>query len=140
MQGVSWSDPVKMGEFTLRNRVVMESMTRNRNDWDTGIANDLVVEYYTQRASAGLICSEKAAICQRANSYPGTARLYLQEHAEGWKKVTQAVHERGGIIFVQLSHDGRKNHSKRTGGLEPWAPSAITFPGKIKVEGEMVDY
>ena len=138
MGGTSWSDTVKMGEYTLRNRVVMESMTRCRCGKE-GVPNDLVATYYAQRASAGLICSEVTAISPRANSYPGTACLYNQDHVAGWKKVTKAVHDKGGLIFVQLYHAGRQNHSQKTGGLEPWAPSPIALRGKIKELGD-IDY
>ena len=136
MGGANWSDPVKMGEYTLKNRVVMESMTRMRCGKE-GIPNDLVAWYYEQRAGAGLICSEVTAISARANSYPGTACLYNDAHVEGWKKVAKAVHNKGGLIFVQLYHAGRQNHSKKTGGLEPWGPSPIAIRGEIKELGNI---
>lgn len=75
--------------------------------------------------------TEATAISQRGNGLPGQACLYKKEHAEGWKKVIERVHKKGSIIFLQASHAGRVTHPKFTGGLEPWAPSAVQNREKI---------
>lgn len=90
-----------------------------------------MAEYYQQRAGAGLLLTEATAVSQRGNGNAGQACLYKREHVKGWKKVIEKVHQKGAIIFLQVFHAGRVTHPKFTGGLEPWAPSAIQNREKI---------
>lgn len=116
--------PIKLGDLTLPNKAVMASMSRLRADPVIGAPNDLHVEYYAQRASAGLILSEGILISKGATGYLGAGNLYTQEHIDGWKKVTDAVHEKGGRIFAQLAHMGRASHQEYS-GEQPLAPSPL---------------
>src|SRR5471030_1398559 len=115
----------KLGPLELKNRIVMAPMTRNR----AGKGNEptaLNAIYYEQRASAGLIITEASQISAQGLGYPGTPGIYSDEQVAGWKLVTEAVHKRGGKIFLQLWHVGRISHpSLQPGGILPVAPSAI---------------
>jgi N-ethylmaleimide reductase len=102
----------------------MCALTRVRCEYD-GIPTDLVAEYYGQRAGAGLILTESAAISQRGLGFPGQGNIYNKEQAQGWKKVIDAVHQKRAKIFVQIFHAGRVTHPTFNGGLETWAPSAV---------------
>jgi N-ethylmaleimide reductase len=94
----------------LKNRIVMAPLTRSR-EGESRIPNTLMAEYYTQRASAGLIIAEATSISEQGLGWLNTPGIYSQEHVEGWKIVTKAVHEAGGKIFLQLWHCGRASHS-----------------------------
>ncbi|MCX2743944.1 alkene reductase [Mangrovivirga sp. M17] len=111
--------------LTLSNRVVMAPMTRSRADNEGNIPTDLIAEYYKQRASAGLIISEGSPISPKAVGYINVPGIYTQRQVEGWKKITEAVHERKGKIFLQLWHVGRISHPDFHNGDLPLAPSAI---------------
>jgi len=100
------------GELTLANRIAMAPLTRCRCDHRDAVPTDLVVEYYRQRAGAGLIISEGVPVSDRARGYLGTAALWNDAQATGWHKVTEAVHAAGGRIFAQLWHCGRVAHSR----------------------------
>jgi len=102
--------------MNLPNRVVVAAMTRTRCDPKTGVPNDLLVEYYSARASAGLILTECAAICPEANAFPGSGCLYNDEQAAGWKRVVDAVHAKRGRIHLQAFHAGRAAHPDHIGG------------------------
>jgi N-ethylmaleimide reductase len=117
---------LKMGDLTLRNRVIMAPLTRMRSKQPGNIPYDLNAQYYAQRASAGLIISEATQISQQGQGYPATPGIHSPEQVEGWKKVTQAVHAKDGKIFLQLWHVGRVSHSSHqpNGGL-PVSASAI---------------
>jgi N-ethylmaleimide reductase len=121
--------PLQMGPYTLTNRLVMAPLTRNR----AGAGNApqaMNVEYYRQRASAGLIVSEGAQISPSAVGYPATPGIHSAEQIAGWKQVTEAVHSRNGRIFLQLWHCGRVSHPSLLPGSElPVAPSAIRPEG-----------
>ena len=132
------SEPLKLGSLTLKNRVVMAAMTRMRTDPKDGIPNDLLVEYYSQRAGAGLILTECASVSKRGEGFPGAGNIYTKEQAEGWSRVVKAVHEKGSVIFIQIFHAGRSSHPFITGGLDLWAPSAVAIPGRIP--GQQIDY
>jgi N-ethylmaleimide reductase len=122
-------EPTTVGQISLSNRVAMAPLTRNRSPG--AIPNDLNVEYYRQRAGAGLIVSEGTAISHQGQGYADVPGLYLPEAIEGWKKVTAAVHAAGGKIVTQLWHVGRISHtSLQPDGGKPVAPSAI--PAKSK--------
>lgn len=117
--------PIQLGALHLKNRVIMAPMTRNRANNEGNVPTDLHAEYYKQRASAGLIISEGAQVSKRAVGYINTPGIHNDEQVKGWKKVTQAVHEEGGLMFIQLWHVGRISHPDFHDGEKPWAPSAI---------------
>lgn len=115
----------QMGNLTLKNRVIMAPMTRSRANNTDHKPTEMHVEYYTQRAGAGLIITEGSQVSQRAVGYINTPGIYSLEQAQGWKKVTEAVHKEGGLIFIQLWHVGRISHPDFHNGELPLAPSAI---------------
>ena len=120
---------LKIGDLELPNRIVMPPLTRMRANKDFA-ANDMMAEYYAQRADAGLIIAEASQISQQAQGYPTTPAIYNQEHIDGWKKVTNAVHQNNGRIFLQLWHVGRISHSAfQVNNSLPVAPSAIPAIG-----------
>jgi N-ethylmaleimide reductase len=128
--------PVQIGPITLKHRVVMPPMSRLRAQWPTGIPSDLQLEYYSQRASdGGLILTEATAISTSGRGYRGAPALYSDEQVTGWKRITNAVHAKGGYIFTQLWHAGRTTHIAITGekpvtaSVDPtyWANPAFTF-------------
>nr|WP_145549707.1 alkene reductase [Variovorax boronicumulans] len=117
-------EPTHAGNLALANRIVMAPLTRNRSP--RAIPGPLAVEYYRQRASAGLIVSEGTAISQQGQGYADVPGLYAPEQLEGWRKVTAAVHAAGGKIVTQLWHVGRVSHTElQADGQAPVAPSAI---------------
>lgn len=133
-------EPFQLGDITLANRLVMAPLTRSRAE--TGnVPGPLTVEYYAQRASMGLIIAEATQVSATAQGYPSTPGLHTAEQVAGWKKVTEAVHARGGKIFVQLWHTGRMSHTAyQPGEQAPVAPSAIAAKAKTYVHGQgMVD-
>ena len=117
-------DPTTIGNLSLKNRMVMAAMTRSRSP-ENGLVQDMTVTYYRQRASAGLILTEATNISKDAIGSPFTPGLYTTEQVAAWKKVTQAVHDEGGLIFAQLWHTGRVGHSIDRANKLPLAPSAI---------------
>src|SRR5579885_2117436 len=98
--------PVRLGQYTLNNRIVMAPLTRNRASED-GIPTTMMAEYYAQRASAGLIIAEGTNVSPQARGYANTPGLFCLAQIEAWQEITRAVHARGGRIFVQLWHVGR---------------------------------
>lgn len=121
--------PAKLGPFALDNRVVMAPLTRNRAGAGN-VPRAMNVEYYAQRASAGLIVTEATQISPEGVGYPGTPGIHSAEQIEGWRRVTDAVHANGGRIVLQLWHVGRVSHpSLQPGGALPVAPSAIRPDG-----------
>lgn len=122
-------DPVQVGALHLPNRVVMAPLTRNRAP--DAIPTPLMAEYYAQRAGAGLIISEATAISHQGQGYADVPGLYGTEQLDGWKRVTKAVHDRGGRIYCQLWHVGRVSHvDLQPEGQKPVAPSAIAAKTK----------
>jgi N-ethylmaleimide reductase len=120
--------PVRVGRYSLPNRLVMAPMTRSRAKFD-GTPGELAAEYYAQRASVGLIVSEGTQPSDDGQGYIVTPGIYTPAHIDGWKKVTKAVHDKGGHIFIQLMHTGRVSHPDNTPHhRQPVAPSAIA-PG-----------
>jgi N-ethylmaleimide reductase len=126
--------PTKLGRLELTNRFVMAPMTRGRADAD-GTPNDLLAEYYEQRASAGLIITEATAVSRTGYGWAGSPGIFNQAHVEGWRKVTNAVHRNGGRIFLQLWHMGRVSHLDFLNGHLPVAPSAIAAQGETYTAG-----
>ncbi|KOA71267.1 MULTISPECIES: alkene reductase [Pantoea] len=117
--------PAKMGPYTLSNHLVMAPMTRSRADFD-GTPGKLIAEYYGQRASIGLIIAEGTQPSDDGQGYLMTPGIYTDAHVAGWKKVTTAVHNEGGHIFIQLMHAGRMSHPDNTPHhRKAVAPSAI---------------
>jgi len=133
-------EPYKLGPITLPNRLVMAPLTRNRAIPPGMVPSPLAIDYYGQRASAGLLVTEATQISQQGQGYQDTPGIYSKEQVEGWKKVTDRVHERGGRIFVQLWHVGRISHtSLQPNGGHPVAPSAIRAKTKTFVNGTFAD-
>lgn len=122
-------DPTQAGDLELANRIVMAPLTRNRSP--DAIPPDIAATYYAQRASAGLLITEATAISHQAQGYSDVPGLYGTEQLDSWKKVTRAVHDKGGKIVVQLWHVGRVSHTElQPEGGKPVAPSAITAKTK----------
>ena len=115
----------KLGDITLKNRLVMAPMTRSRAENKDNAPTDMHVKYYTQRAGAGLIITEGSQVSKRAVGYIHTAGIHSKPQIEGWKKVVNAVHKEGGKIFIQLWHVGRMSHPDFHNGEKPLAPSAV---------------
>ena len=130
---------VQIGRFTLPNRLVMAPMTRSRAD-DNGVPSDLVTTYYAQRASAGLIISEGVFPSAMGKGYVYTPGIETEAQVAAWKKVTKAVHARGGRIFMQLMHSGRISHPSLLNGATPVAPSAIKPEGQAWTPAGQVDF
>ena len=132
--------PAKFGAIELANRVVMSSLTRNRAGAGN-VPTPLVVEYYRQRATAGLILTEASPISPQAHGYPRTPGIYSPEQIEGWKAVTAAVHAAGGKIALQMWHVGRVSHPDlQPGNALPVAPSAIRPAGQTFTGQGMTDF
>src|ERR1700730_17971981 len=108
--------PIQIGPITLKHRVVMPPMSRLRAQWPSGIPSDLQLEYYRQRASdGGVIFTEATGVPTSGRGYKGAPGLYSDEQVTGWKRITDAVHAKGGYIFTQLWHAGRTTHIAVTG-------------------------
>jgi N-ethylmaleimide reductase len=132
-------EPFKLGPITLPNRLVMAPLTRNRAVAGF-VPSPLAVEYYGQRASAGLLITEASQISQQGQGYQDTPGIYSKEQVAGWRKVTDRVHARGGRIFIQIWHVGRISHvSLQENNQPPVAPSAIRAKGKTFVGGTFAD-
>lgn len=132
-------DPFRLGEMTLPNRIVMAPLTRNRAAAGF-VPGPLAAEYYAQRADAGLLITEASQISQQGQGYQDTPGIYSQAQIEGWRKVTDAVHAKGGRIVIQLWHVGRVSHtSLQPGGGAPVAPSAIAAQTKTFVNNAFTD-
>ncbi len=129
-------ESTQLGPYTLKNRIVLPPLTRSRSSQPGNIPNDLMAEYYRQRAGAGFMVTEGTQIEPRGQGYAWTPGIHSPEQVEGWRKVTAAVHAEGGIIFAQLWHVGRVSHnSLQPGGAAPVAPSAIVADNvKVFVE------
>ena len=122
-------EPLKLGPFEVSNRVALAPMTRARAGRDR-IPNQLMAEYYEQRATAGLIITEATTISEQANGWNESPGIYSDEMADGWKPTIDAVHKVDGKIFLQLWHCGRASHSSFHGGEPAVAPSPIKLNGE----------
>ncbi len=132
--------PVNLGAIALKNRMVMAPLTRNRAG-EGGVPQPLNVTYYEQRATAGLIITEATPISAMAHGYPALPGIYTDAQIAGWKKITDAVHAKGGKIVIQLWHVGRISHpSLLPNGALPVAPSAIKPAGQAFTYQGMLDY
>lgn len=125
-------DPLVVGDLTLPNRIVMAPLTRARSG-DERVPNALMARYYAERASAGLILTEATSVTPQGVGYAKTPGIWSDEQVEGWKLVTQAVHEAGGKIFMQLWHVGRISDPIFLDGQLPVAPSAIAAGGNVSL-------
>lgn len=125
-------DPIKVGALTLPNRIIMAPLTRARSGAPRA-PGALVAEYYAQRASAGLIISEATSVTPLGVGYADTPGIWSDEQVEGWKLTTDAVHNAGGLIYMQLWHVGRISHSMFLDGAPPVAPSAIAAKGTVSL-------
>ncbi|CAN5818346.1 alkene reductase [soil metagenome] len=122
-------EPYNLGPLTLKNRLVMAPLTRNRA---VGRVPQAVhADYYAQRADAGLIISEATQIAPLGQGYPDTPGIHTNEQTAAWKTVTDAVHASSGVIYLQLWHVGRVSHSSYHGGALPVSASAVRFEGNI---------
>lgn len=127
--------PYRMRDVTLANRLVMAPMTRSRARNPGLLPTDLHSEYYTQRASAGLIISEGIWISRTAVGWPSVPGLFTDQQIARWREVTDAVHQAGGVIFAQLWHTGSASHPDFLGGRTPLAPSAVNPRLMLRASG-----
>ncbi len=119
--------PVRIGRYTVTHRVVHAPMTRLRSNADDTPSN-MMVDYYWQRASqGGLIITESSHVLRSGRGYLGGPGIYQAQHVDGWRRIADAVHAKGGFVFMQLVHDGRQSHVDLTGGPLPVAPSVVPF-------------
>ena len=119
-------EPLEIGSLTLPNRILMAPLTRCRAA-ENHVPSDLMATYYAQRASAGLIIAEATMAMEGNSAFWKEPAIYSDAQIAGWKKVTDAVHEKGGLIFLQIWHGGRACHPLLNDGAEPVAPSAIAI-------------
>ncbi|MBE7211265.1 MAG: alkene reductase [Gluconacetobacter diazotrophicus] len=131
--------PVQIGGFRLRNRVVMAPLTRSRSGED-GVPPPFAAEYYAQRAGAGLIVSEATNVSPQARGYAMTPGIWSDDQVAAWRGVTEAVHREGGRMVLQLWHTGRISHPDLHGGALPVAPSAIRPEGQAFTADGMKDH
>src|SRR4051795_2869395 len=132
-------EPYQLGPLQLPNRLVMAPLTRNRAGAGF-VPGPLAAEYYSQRASAGLLVTEASQVSQQGQGYQDTPGIYSKQQVAGWRRVTERVHARGGRIFIQIWHVGRISHTS----LQPYngapvGPSAIRAKGKPFVGGVFTD-
>ena len=138
--------PVALGRYDLPHRMVMAPLTRSRARQPGNVRSPLNACYYAQRASAALIVSEATQVSQQGQGYAWTPGIHSPEQVEGWRGITDAVHQGGGLIFLQLWHVGRISHPcLQPDGMLPVAPSAIKPAGQAfiendKGEGELVPF
>ena len=132
-------DPLRFGDISVANRVVMAPLTRNRAAANQ-VPSALAVEYYTQRASAGLIVTEASQISPEGQGYLDTPGIHSPAQVAAWRKVTDAVHAQGGKIVIQLWHVGRISHvSLQAGGIAPVSSTARTAVAKTFTTDGFVD-
>jgi N-ethylmaleimide reductase len=137
--------PLKIGPYQLKHRLVMAPLTRMRAEKPSLAPRPLNVEYYAQRAtSGGLIVAEASPVMATGFGSPGVPGIYSEHQIKGWREVVDAVHAKGGVIFLQLWHVGRVSHSSfQPGGVLPVAPSAVPISTEFKAmtsDGKVVPY
>ena len=115
--------PLQAGELLLKNRIVMAPLTRTRAG-PSHVPNALMAEYYSQRASAGLVMTECSMVAADASAFIGEGGIFNAETIAGWRRVTDAVHAKGGLIMIQIWHPGRATHEAINGGVQPISSSA----------------
>lgn len=133
-------DPIRIGNIELKNRIIMAPMTRSRAN-DEGVQPEIVAEYYTQRASGGLIITEATNVSPFAKGYVRTPGIYTDEQIESWRRVTEAVHEKGGKIYLQIFHTGRiALPDFLPGNAQPVAPSPVAAEGQNYTDQGMKNF
>src|SRR5689334_2943974 len=125
-------DPLKLGPYTLPNRILMAPLTRSRAGSER-VPNRLMAEYYAQRASAGLIISEATSVTPMGVGYAATPGIWSDEQTREWKRITDAVHHAGGRMVLQLWHVGRISDPVFLNGALPEAPSAVRPKGFVSL-------
>lgn len=125
-------DPLVLGELELPHRIIMSPLTRCRADKGR-VPNELMLTYYTQRASAGMILTEATAVTPQGVGYPDTPGIWNDEQEQAWQKITKSVHEAGGRIMLQLWHVGRISDPYYLDGQLPVAPSSIAAEGHVSL-------
>lgn len=139
MTGKTLFSSYQLGNIELKNRIVMAPLTRNRAGKGL-VPSEFAADYYAQRASAGLIITEATQVSPQAQGYPDTPGVYTTEQIDAWRKVTSAVHAKGGKIFVQLWHVGRISHvDLQPNRASPVAPSAIRADTKTFVNNAFTE-
>ena len=133
-------DPIKVGSLTLPSRIWMAPLTRSRASEDSRVPSPLAIEYYAQRAGAGLIITEATSVDPMGVGYARTPGIWSDEQTEGWKPIVQSVHARGGHIFLQLWHVGRISDPLFLDGQLPVAPSAIAAKGHVSLVRPLRDF
>jgi N-ethylmaleimide reductase len=134
-------DPVRVGPYALSHRVVLAPMTRLRAEQPGDRPGELMAEFYGQRATQdGLLIAESTPVARNGIAYAGGPGAYLDSQIEGWRKVTDAVHAKGGRIFLQLSHSGRMSHPDIIEGEVPAGPSVVRAEGGGLTEQGYVDF
>ena len=133
-------DPITVGDLQLKHRIMMAPLTRARAIGGDRVPNELMAEYYVQRAGAGMILSEATAVTAQGVGYADTPGIWSDAQVEGWKKVTDAVHQAGGTILLQLWHVGRISDPSLLNGDAPVAPSAIAAKGHVSLLRPLRDY
>jgi N-ethylmaleimide reductase len=128
--------PLSLGSLELPHRVAMAPMTRSRSTQPGNVPNQMMATYYAQRAGAGLIISEATQITPQGQGYSFTPGIHSEAQVQGWKLVTDAVHAKGGRMFLQLWHVGRMSHAVFHGGQPPVAPSALAPDAQVWVVGD----
>ena len=132
--------PLTMGALETPNRIFMAPLTRGRSTQPGSVPNEMMATYYRQRASAGLIISEATGISVEGLGWPAAPGIWSDEQVEGWKQVTQAVHDEGGLIVLQMWHMGRLVHPDFLGSNPPGSASATTAPGHAHTFEGRKDY
>lgn len=132
-------DPLTIGDLELPNRVWMAPLTRCRAD-PGRVPNAMMAEYYRQRVSAGLILTEATSVTPMGVGYPNTPGIWSPEQVQGWKLVTDTVHQAGGRIFLQLWHVGRISHPSYLDGAQPVSASAVAAKGHVSLVRPLTDY
>lgn len=133
-------EPLQLGTLVLPNRIIMSPLTRSRADNAGRVPNDLMAEYYAQRADAGLIITEATIVDPMGAGYAHTPGIWSTEQITGWRKIVDAVHAKSGRIFLQLCHVGRISHSLFLKGKPPVAPSAIKAAGHVSLVRPITEY
>jgi N-ethylmaleimide reductase len=133
-------DPIQLGAIAAPNRIIMAPLTRGRSVGVHVPMSDLKAEYYSQRASAGLLIAEATGISQEGSGWPSAPGIWSDAQVEAWKPVTKAVHDAGGRIILQLWHMGRLVHPDFLGGAQPVSASATTAPGYAHTTEGKKDY
>lgn len=145
MHHPSLFSPLRIGLYQLKHRLALAPLTRMRAEKPSLAPRPLNAEYYAQRATpGGLLIAEASPVMATGFGSPGVPGIYSQQQIEGWRKVVDAVHARGGVIFLQLWHVGRVSHSSfQPGGVLPVAPSAVPIGADLKTataDGKVVPY